>query len=87
MQHLPSQINHKKDDYDYYYDYDVLLPNLSKDARVTTSSRSCAVHLRIPVKKEKEIARLIMTALETLSVETITVNSLIHSIMRRMIAE
>jgi len=64
----------------------LLLLNLSKDARVATSSRSHAVHPRTPVLKEKEIARLTMTVLENLSVEITTVNSLVHSIMRRMIA-
>ena len=34
----------------------------------------------------EDVARLTMTALETLSVETTTVNNLVHSIMRRMIA-
>jgi len=64
----------------------LLLLNLSKDARVATSSRSHAVHLRTPALKEKEIARLTMIVLENLSVETIIVNSLVHSTMRRMIA-
>ena len=64
----------------------LLLLNLSKDARVATSSRSHAVHLRTPALKEKEIARLTMIVLENLSVETIIVNSLVHSTMRRTIA-
>ena len=34
----------------------------------------------------EDVARLTMTALETLSVETTTANNLVHSIMRRMIA-
>jgi len=57
-----------------------------RDARVVTSSRDLAVHLRTPALKEKEIARLTMIVLENLSVETIIVNSLVHSTMRRMIA-
>jgi len=64
----------------------LLLPNLSKDARVATSSRDLAVHPRTPALKEKEIARLTMIVLENLSVETTTVSSLVHSITKKMIA-